>query len=309
MGATDRSFRNITLSFRGSERQAPSTLQLALRFSRVLEIYEHDGRHHADMTTEQRLQDVVTEFNQSSGLQAKHRIEGDRLGAVYNLLTGATDVPRLCLTNALIDFWAMLPIHCFWVMLPKHCFTGHVLSIPCRSQESREIIRAHLDAHKWAYCAFSTEQFKGARWMLTASPKASSCPPELRKCLTVTAHSQCLHLRLVIKMFLDQGRRLRPSARARARLSSGHFDQICDFACVFSHVWKEARLLASWNEEKDQAMEKAFFMRILGFPLFKMSFCNFLFSTRVENDCLQLLCIICLCGHISGTIRQRLRQQ
>ncbi|CAK9006091.1 unnamed protein product [Durusdinium trenchii] len=197
---------------------APSTLQLALRFSRVLEIYEHDGRHHADMTTEQRLQDVVTEFNQSSGLQAKHRIEGDRLGAVYNLLTGTTD-------------------------------------------ESREIIRAHLDAHKWAYCAFSTEQFKGARWMLTASPKASSCPPELRKCLTVTAHSQCLHLRLVIKMFLDQGRRLRPSARARARLSSGHFDQICDFACVFSHVWQEARLLASWNEEKDQAMEKAFFMR------------------------------------------------
>ncbi|CAK9005673.1 unnamed protein product [Durusdinium trenchii] len=216
---------------------APSTLQLALRFSRVLEIYEHDGRHHADMTTEQRLQDVVTEFNQSSGLQAKHRIEGDRLGAVYNLLTGTTD-------------------------------------------ESREIIRAHLDAHKWAYCAFSTEQFKGARWMLTASPKASSCPPELRKCLTVTAHSQCLHLRLVIKMFLDQGRRLRPSARARARLSSGHFDQICDFACVFSHVWQEARLLASWNEEKDQAMEKAFFMRILGFPLFKM-----LCETFMEKQC------------------------
>ncbi|CAK9073826.1 unnamed protein product [Durusdinium trenchii] len=218
MGATHRSFRNITLSFRGAERQAPSALQLALRFSRVLEIYEQEGKRHAEMSTEQRLQDAVSEFNQSPGLQAKHRIEEDRFRAVLNLLSGT-------------------------------------------SEESREVIRNHLDAHKWAQSAFSTEQFKGSRWMLTASPKASACPPELRKCLTVTPHSQALHLRLVIKMFLDQGRRLRASARARARLSSAQFDLICDFACVFSHVWEEARLLASWNEDKEQAMAKAFFQR------------------------------------------------
>ncbi|CAK9093328.1 Uncharacterized protein SCF082_LOCUS43905 [Durusdinium trenchii] len=203
---------------KGAERQAPSALQLALRFSRVLEIYEQEGKRHAEMSTEQRLQDAVSEFNQSPGLQAKHRIEEDRFRAVLNLLSGT-------------------------------------------SEESREVIRNHLDAHKWAQSAFSTEQFKGSRWMLTASPKASACPPELRKCLTVTPHSQALHLRLVIKMFLDQGRRLRASARARARLSSAQFDLICDFACVFSHVWEEARLLASWNEDKEQAMAKAFFQR------------------------------------------------
>ena len=95
MGATDRSFRNISLSFRGSERQAPSVLQLALRFSRVLEQAETDGRHHADMTTEQRLADVTAEFNQTPGLQAKHRIEDDRFKAVLNLLSGTSEV-RVC---------------------------------------------------------------------------------------------------------------------------------------------------------------------------------------------------------------------
>ena len=128
-------------------------------------------------------------------------------------------------------------------------------------QEARDIIRQHLDSHKWHQSAFSTEQFKGSRWMLTASPKSSSCPPELRKCLTVTPRSQALHLRLVVKMFRDAGRRLRPSARARARLGAAQFDQICDFACVFGHVWTEARSLASWNDEKELAMDKAFFQQ------------------------------------------------
>ena len=125
------------------------------------------------------------------------------------------------------------------------------------------MIRSHLDAHKWHQSAFSTEQFKGARWMLTASPKASSCPSELRKCLTVTEHSQTLHLSLVVKVFLDAGRRLRPTARARWRLSAAQFDQLCDFACIFSYVWKEARLLSCWNAEKEAAMEKAFFQQSL----------------------------------------------
>lgn len=96
MRAADRSFRNITLSFRGSERQAPSSLQLALRFSKILEQYEQEGRHHAQMTVDQRLQDAVDEFNQTPGLQAKHRIEDDRFKAVSNLLSGTCEVAGLC---------------------------------------------------------------------------------------------------------------------------------------------------------------------------------------------------------------------
>ena len=117
MGATHRSFRNITLSFRGAERQAPSAIQLALRFSRVLEIYEQEGKHHAEMSTEQRLQDAVSEFNQSPGLQAKHRIEEDRFRAVLNLLSGTSEVSGICL-NSLSEY-----LYCLFEMLPTNVWT------------------------------------------------------------------------------------------------------------------------------------------------------------------------------------------
>lgn len=91
MADVDRSYRNITLSFRGSERQAPSTLQLALRFSRIIEIKATQGLHPEDWSTEQRLSAIVQEFNDTSGLQAKHRIEEDRYKAVLNLLSGSCD--------------------------------------------------------------------------------------------------------------------------------------------------------------------------------------------------------------------------
>ena len=139
------------------------------------------------------------------------------------------------------------------------CFLGHSFEQAtqdriCVAKESRTIIRQHLDAHKWHQSAFSTEQFKGARWLLTAA--------DLRKCLTVTPQSQVLHLCLVIKTFLDGGRRLRPSARSKARLSPSEFDKLCDFSCIYSYIWGEAKLLTSWTPEKDAAMEKAFFQKI-----------------------------------------------
>ncbi|CAK9002075.1 Uncharacterized protein SCF082_LOCUS7183 [Durusdinium trenchii] len=214
----ERSFKNISLSFRGSERQPPSSLQLALRFSKLIETKAREGEHPQDWTTEQRLQSIVQEFNESSGLQAKHRIEDERYKAVLNLLSGSCE-------------------------------------------EARIVIRHHLDSHKWHQSAFSTEQFKGTRWMLTAAPKAASCPSELRKCLTVTPASQVLHMKLVVKTFLDGTRRLRASARGKARLSSGQFDAMCDFACAYSYVWEEARLTSTWDAEKEAAMEKAFFQR------------------------------------------------
>lgn len=81
----------MSLSFRGSERQAPSSLQLALRFSRILESKATNGEHPSDWNTEQRLTAVVQEFNETSGLQSKHRIEDDRYKAVLNLLTGSCE--------------------------------------------------------------------------------------------------------------------------------------------------------------------------------------------------------------------------
>eukprot|EP00435_Cladocopium_sp_Y103_P054926 s114_g18.t1 len=59
MDETDRSFRNLTLSYRGAERQAPNTLQLALRFSKVMELRQDAGRHFPTMTVDERLKDCV----------------------------------------------------------------------------------------------------------------------------------------------------------------------------------------------------------------------------------------------------------
>lgn len=87
-----QNFRNLTLSYRGSERQAPNTLQLSLRFSKVMELRASDGSHGPNMSTEERLRDVVNSFNQTAGLQAKHRMDEDRYKACYNIIAGSCEV-------------------------------------------------------------------------------------------------------------------------------------------------------------------------------------------------------------------------
>lgn len=86
MGMTkdDQSFRNMSLSFRGSERQPPSVLQMALRFSRIME------RQSTTMSgnTETRLKRVVALFNQSKGLHVKHQIDAEKERTVLNLIIG-----------------------------------------------------------------------------------------------------------------------------------------------------------------------------------------------------------------------------
>ncbi|CAK9077405.1 unnamed protein product, partial [Durusdinium trenchii] len=218
MDQTSRSFRNMTLSFRGSERQSPNTLQLSLRFSKLMEIREADGRHLPSMTAEERLREIVEEFNSSAGLQAKHKMDEDRFRAMLNIIGGTT--------------------------------------------ASRNIIRSHVDHHKWKECCFSTEQFRSQRWLLGTSPKSTSCPAELKKVLTVNEEAQSLHLQLTVQCFLDNGRRLRPSARPRVRWSTSTFDAHCDFACVYASVLREARLLASFTEEKEKMILKAFFQKL-----------------------------------------------
>lgn len=85
---TARSFRNLTLSYRGAERQQPNSLQLALRFSKLMEVAEVEGRHLPSMSTEERLRAVTTEFNESAGLAAKHRLDEDRFRCIVNIITG-----------------------------------------------------------------------------------------------------------------------------------------------------------------------------------------------------------------------------
>ena len=132
-----------------------------------------------------------------------------------------------------------------------------------KSQDGRDVIRQHLDHHKWKESAFSTEQLRGPRWMLGTSPKSAGCPPELKRCLTVSAEAQRMHLQLVVAMFVEAGRRLRPSARPRMRVSSSKFDSLCDFACIYATALADARLLSTWTPEKEAAVIKAFFQQLL----------------------------------------------
>lgn len=129
-------------------------------------------------------------------------------------------------------------------------------------------MRAHVDHNKWVLCAFSTEQFRSQRWLIGSSPKSSSCPPELKKVLSVTEEAQILHFKLTVQCFLENGRRLRVSARPRVRWSPAAFEAHCDYACVMASVLREARQLASFNPEKEMAILKAFTQKFLGFNAF-----------------------------------------
>lgn len=84
MNKDDQSFRNLSLSFRGAERQAPTVLQIALRFSKIME--RQSGS--ATGNTESRLKKVVNQFNTSPGLHVKHQVDSDKERTVLNLIIG-----------------------------------------------------------------------------------------------------------------------------------------------------------------------------------------------------------------------------
>ena len=88
------SYRNLALSYRGSERQAPSTLQLALRFSRAVEIHQQNQTHPASWSLEERLRDIVDKFHVTSGVTAKHRIDDEKMKALINIISGTHEGAR-----------------------------------------------------------------------------------------------------------------------------------------------------------------------------------------------------------------------
>lgn len=91
MNKDAQSFRNLSLSFRGAERQAPTVLQIALRFSKIME--RQSGS--ATGNTENRLKKVVGQFNSSPGLHVKHQIDSDKERTVLNLIVGTCKAHQL----------------------------------------------------------------------------------------------------------------------------------------------------------------------------------------------------------------------
>lgn len=185
-----RSYRNLSLSFRGSERQAPNLLQLALRFSRIMEQKANDGLHLPSATTEERLKDVLQEFHSSPGMTAKHRLDDEKCRSVLNLIAGTSSAPWLidlailssfgfhfrcleafCLLKVCSAFFSTTCVLFSVCLCSRMCFP--IWTLGC--QDAPAILQKHIDHVKWAQCAFSTEQLKGQRWMVGSTPK--NCPP------------------------------------------------------------------------------------------------------------------------------------
>lgn len=79
----------------GAERQAPNALQLALRFSKLMELGEGDGTHHPSMSTHERLLDVINVWHANSGLPNKHKLDDDKVRSVGNIVVGTCPVAWL----------------------------------------------------------------------------------------------------------------------------------------------------------------------------------------------------------------------
>ena len=80
----------------------------------------------------------------------------------------------------------------------------------------------------------------------------------------MTEEAQSLFMRLVVHCYLENGRRLRPSARPRVRWSPSVFEAHVDFSCIYAAILREARALASFTPEKEASILKAFFQKFFG---------------------------------------------
>ena len=86
MTEINQHFRSMSLSFRGAERQPPTLLQMALRFSRVMELQEMT----VSGNTETRLKAAIDSFNSCGSLNVRHQLDDDKRKSLLNLLVGTT---------------------------------------------------------------------------------------------------------------------------------------------------------------------------------------------------------------------------
>ena len=89
---------NLLLSYRGSERQAPNALQLALRFSKVLDTRAEQGKHPKQWSTMERLTSVIErpadEACHGRGQNKEHLQHhcGHNFGAFHSLISYVSEV-------------------------------------------------------------------------------------------------------------------------------------------------------------------------------------------------------------------------
>ena len=97
LGPAEQCYQNLALSFRGAERQAPSVVSLALRFSAVMAYKQEKGEHPANWNSEKRLQAIVSDFHAAPGMASKWHLEEVKIKAILHMITGTC--PAACFFN------------------------------------------------------------------------------------------------------------------------------------------------------------------------------------------------------------------
>jgi hypothetical protein len=94
-----QTYMNLTLSYRGSERQPPSILSLALQFSYLMTVKAESGHHPKEWNTESAW--GVDELRSSDGFLSRWQIDCDKLKAINNMLVGTTKAARAVIAGHL----------------------------------------------------------------------------------------------------------------------------------------------------------------------------------------------------------------
>ncbi|CAE6916132.1 unnamed protein product [Symbiodinium sp. CCMP2456] len=167
MDSVQQSFRNLGLSFRGSERQAPGLFNMALRFSKVME-----REATASKTMEVRLKEVVAAFNSSGSVAPKHQVNKEAEKVILNIIVGTTEETRKVISDHLAHFkWK------------DSCFSS-----------------SQLQSTRWLLGATAKNMPENYGQALTMTPEAQMMLMQLhvhlymqavRKCKGATARAKC----------------------------------------------------------------------------------------------------------------------
>lgn len=117
---------------------------------------------------------------------------------------------------------------------------------------SRQVIMNHLNFVKWRESAFTSELLKSSRWMINATPKGAKEP--FKQLLVVTPEVQESFLKNHVYHFNLATRRMKASAKAKARPSVQEWDAVCSYTCIMNAV--QIEMLDYFKGAADQEIAK-----------------------------------------------------
>lgn len=193
-----RCFKNLQLSFRGAERQAPHVLSLALTFSKVMQGCADDGTHPSSWNTSDRLHAVIQSFNDQDGVLSKWAIDDEKEKAVLNLLIGTSPCARQIISGHLAfnkwrecSFSSELLKNSRWLLnaVPKGCKEPFKQLLVVDSNIQEQFLRNHI-----AHFAHATRKIRAS-----AKSKQRASVQDWERCVNYTCIMEAVKKEVKIK--------------------------------------------------------------------------------------------------------------